>query len=59
MSKKLQNKSPKDPMIEFMKSIFRDMKEETERVQKLVENGVIEPMPDKEGIVYNIPESKK
>lgn len=59
MNKKLQNKSPKDPMNEFMKSIFRDMKEETEMVQKLVENGVIEPMPDKDGIVYNIPESKK
>lgn len=40
----------------FSKASVR-MKEETERVQGLVKNGVIKPLPDKEGVIYDIPDS--
>jgi|GEM_PF-2726682 hypothetical protein len=45
-----------DKMQEFFKSICKDMKEETERVKNLVQHGVIKPFPDKEGIIYDVPE---
>lgn len=46
-----------DKMQDFFKSICKDMKDETERVKELVRNGVIKPLPDKEGVIYDIPES--
>lgn len=48
-----------DKMQDFFKSICKDMKEETERVKELVADGVIKPLPDKEGVIYDIPESSK
>jgi len=48
-----------DKMQEFFKGICKDMKDETERVKKLVKNGTIKQLPDKEGVIYDIPESNK
>lgn len=46
-----------DKMQDFFKGICKDMKEETERVQKLVKAGIIKTLPNKEGIIYDAPSS--
>lgn len=48
-----------DKMQIFFKSICKDMKEETERIKDLVKEGVIKPLPDKEGIIYDAKTKKK
>ncbi len=50
-------KTTDDKMQDFFKSICKNMKDETERVKKLVKNGTIKPLSDKEGITYDIPDS--
>lgn len=48
-----------DSLQDLFKEICKDMKEETERVRRLIKDGVIKPLPDKEGVIYDIPMPKK
>lgn len=59
MSKETKdNKEGKSPMNKFFKELCMEMKEETKRVKKLVEDGRIKPLPDKEGMYYDVQENK-
>ena len=53
-----QEQDYKAPMQDFFKELCKDMREETKRVRRLAEQGIIEPLSDKEGLIYNIQESK-
>lgn len=46
-------------MQNFFKELCKDMKEVSERVNRLVKQGDIESLPDKKGVIYNIQESKR
>lgn len=45
-------------MQNFFKELCKDMKEVSERVNR-VKQGDIESLPDKKGVIYNIQESKR
>jgi hypothetical protein len=53
-SKDMERKD--DKLQDFFKGICKDMKEETERVRDLAEKGLINPLPNKEGVTYDYPD---